>query len=672
LASAALRRVLRGAKLPSVLLAAAAILAAAASAQIAVPKYQSPIEAPQPQAPTLPAPTPISTNGSVVEYPIARVNDRIIDNSDYERAAHDLIEEAQRTSESPSELEQRQKDLLRDMIDQQLLLSRGKELDVNADAELIRRLDDIRKTNHMDSMEDLEKAVREQGLSYEDFKSNIRNSIVSQEVVRDEVGRKLTLSGKQEQAYYDAHKQEFAQPEQVRLSEILIPTPDDATDAQIAQAQAKAEQVEAKLKAGAKFEDMAKQFSGGQTADKGGDLGEFKRGALAKVLEDQTFDLKQGQFTPPIRTKQGFVVLQVTEHNAAGIPPLSAVDEQVQEAVYAEEMKPALRAYLTDLREKAFIWIEGGFVDTGATSRETKAVFVGATPPPVKKKHEQKARLDNKPTTYTPDTLAPAATPAVGAGTATAAGTATTTAGTAAVPSPATHGTANTRVSSAAKPAASTSTKALNVSASGKRKKIKREKIRYGQAPRNSLPAGTEETLTAGADQGPGATSSVLPTPGAAISAYTETASADEDPLAAKPVVEGKTRYSSRAPVEKVKTKAVKIQQKALTTPSPLTAEEKATQQLQRAPLESGPDTKKKKRAKDAPKERLQAQPPAPPKPKPAETPIPPKSVRDNGEPEVTPPANPSTLPPATAPAPGAPVDTTPSTPANPAPVPPQ
>jgi peptidyl-prolyl cis-trans isomerase SurA len=663
LASAAVRRVLRGAKLPSVLLAAAAMLTAAASAQIAVPRYQSPIEAPQPQAPTLPGPAPISTNGSVVEYPIARVNDRIIDNSDYERAAHDLVDEAQRTSESPAELEQRQKDLLRDMIDQQLLLSRGKELDVNADAEVIRRLDEIRKTNHMDTMEDLEKAVREQGISYEDFKSNIRNSIVSQEVVRDEVGRKLALNGKQEQAYYDAHKQDFAQPEQVRLSEILIPTPDDATDAQIAQAQAKAEEVEAKLKAGAKFEDTAKQYSGGQTADKGGDLGEFKRGTLAKVLEDQTFDLKQGQFTAPIRTKQGFVVLQVTEHNAAGVPPLSAVDELVQEAVYAEEMKPALRTYLTDLREKAFIWIESGFVDTGATPRETKAVFVGATPPPVKKKHAQKARLDNKPTTYTPSTLASAATPAATAGTA----------GTAAAPATSAPGTATAQVSSAARPAASTSAKTLKVSTSGKHKKIKREKIRYGQAPRNSLPAGAEETLTAGADQGPGATSSVLPTPGAAMSnTYNEATAVDQDPLAAKPVAEGKTRYSDRAPVEKAKVKAIKVEQKAMITPSPLTAEEKATQQLQRAPLEPGTDKKKKKRAKDAPKERLQDQPPAPATPKPAETPIPPKSVRDNGEPEVTPAANPSTLPSVTAPAPGAPVDTTPSTPANPTPMPPQ
>src|ERR1035441_4764262 len=99
---------------------------------------------------------------------------------------------------------------------------------------------------------------------------------------------------------------------------------------------------------------MAKQYSGGPNADAGGDLGEFKRGQLAKVLEEQTFSLQPGDSTAPIRTRQGFVVLKVTEHQAAGIQPLSAVDEQVQQAMYQTAIQPALRTYLTDLREKAY------------------------------------------------------------------------------------------------------------------------------------------------------------------------------------------------------------------------------------------------------------------------------------------------------------------------------
>ena len=123
-------------------------------------------------------------------------------------------------------------------------------------------------------------------------------------------------------------------PEQIRLSEILIPTAADANDAAVAQAKAKADDVEAKLKAGGKFDELAKTYSGGPLASEGGDLGLYKRGALGQVLEDATFSLKVGEWTAPIRTKQGFVILKVTDHQAAGIAPLKDVEQQVQEAMY--------------------------------------------------------------------------------------------------------------------------------------------------------------------------------------------------------------------------------------------------------------------------------------------------------------------------------------------------
>src|SRR6185312_12241920 len=340
------------------LLLAAALLTggAAVQAQISVPKYQGPAQAPAQQHIDLPKPQATTPDATVVEFPIARVNDQIIDNSDYQRALEQLNEEGQQAGASQADLDQRRKDLLRDLIDTQLLLSRGKELDINADSDVIRQLDEIRKEHHFDSMEALEKAVRASGISFEDFKAKIKNDIITRQVIRDEVARKLTLTQKDEQAYYDAHKQEFDQPEQVRLSEILVPTPDNATDAQVAQAQAKVDDIEAKLKAGAKFEDLAKQYSGGPNADTGGDLGAFKRGELGSpLLEDPAFALQEGQWTAPIRTRQGFLILEVTKHQQAGIPPLNAVEQQVQEAVYDQAMQPALRAYMTSLREKAFI-----------------------------------------------------------------------------------------------------------------------------------------------------------------------------------------------------------------------------------------------------------------------------------------------------------------------------
>jgi peptidyl-prolyl cis-trans isomerase SurA len=594
------------------------------------PRYQSPLSlpaSPQPQM-SLPVPAAITPNGAVVEDVIVHVNDQIISRSDLERAVQQLAQEAQQSTATPAEIADRQKNLLRDMIDQQLLLSRAKELSLNVDAEVVRRLDDIRKQNHMETMDDLEKAARAQGVSYEDFKAQIRNQLLTQQVVRDEVGRRLQMTQSQEQAYYEAHKQEFAQPEQIRLSEILISTAADANDAAVAQAQAKADQVAAKLKAGDKFEDLAKTYSGGQTAAQGGDLGMYKRGALAKVLEDQTFDLKAGESTAPIRTRQGFVILKVTEHAAAGIPPLKDVEQQVQEAMYSEQMQPALRAYLTKLREDSYVEIAQGYVDSGATSKQTKYLFTAYAPPVVKKKTvQQKQRFDRggRYSAVNKAAKTPAATPV--------AETGSTTATTGAPATPTTAGTT------------ATTGKTTTAKVGSKPKKIKREKIRFGQAPRNSLPAGPQETAVGG-DIGAGATSAAVPpagtiagagtapgaAPGTAIAPLegadmASTSTTNEDPLAPKPVDVKKTRFSDRAKTEKVvkaKAKATKAKEKALATPAPADSEEKATQQAQASPLGLNGDTTKKKKkvkVKGAPKERLQNKLPAPAAPPPEETP---------------------------------------------------
>ena len=97
--------------------------------------------------------------GHVVEESVAQVNDQIINTSDYNRAEAQLEQEGHQQGWTEQDLEDHKRDLLRDLIDQQLLLSRGKELDITGETELVRRLDEIRKQNHLDSMEDLEKAA---------------------------------------------------------------------------------------------------------------------------------------------------------------------------------------------------------------------------------------------------------------------------------------------------------------------------------------------------------------------------------------------------------------------------------------------------------------------------------------------------------------------------------
>ena len=624
------------------------------------PRYQSPIgtptpAAPQPQPAALPGAAAVTPNGVVVEDMIVRVNDQIISRSDLERSQQQLEQEMQQNNVPPAEAAESEKNLLRDMIDKQLMLSRAKELGLNADAEVVRRLDEIRKQYKLDTMEDLEKAARQQGISFEDFKANIRDGILEQQVVRDEVGRRLQMTQGQEQAYYDAHKQDFTQPEQIRLSEILIPTAADANDAAVAEAQAKANDVAAQIKAGAKFDELAKKVSGGPTAAQGGDLGQFKRGALAKVLEDQTFGLAAGQSTEPIRTRQGFVILKVTEHQAAGVQPLKDVEPQVQEAMYMEQLQPAMRTYLTKLREDAYIDIKPGFVDTGASPKQTKPIMTAYTAPvPKKKTVVEKQRFDRggRFSTAEPKSAGAAAPAAAGAATSSAAGSAVSS-----------TTVASAEIPTAPTPAATSSAKTVSstkATTSGKPKKIKREKVRYGQAPRNSLPSSPTDTLTdkglgLSAAEGPGGAAA----PGASMapgeSTTTFTASSDPDPLTPKVASTGKVRYSSRAKTEaatKAANKTAKAQDKAKATPVAETSEEKLAEKTQAAPLGLNGDTakkKKKEKSKDTPKERIQEKPKEPaapaPEPTPYRTPPPPTTPASAPPADAVPPAAPATAP---------------------------
>ena len=351
--------------------------------------------------------------GTTVEEIVARVNDQIITRSDYDRAMKELDDEARQKGASLQEISAAHKDLLRNLIDQQLWLSKGKELGVTGETELVNRLNAIRKQYNLETMEDLEKAAKEQGVSFEDFKANIRNGIITQEVMRQEVGKRVQFTPGEAERYFEAHKQEYARPESVTLAEILVSTgtpapsattpggvqPDDA--ATLAAAQTKANDIEARLHAGGDFSQLAKSFSDGPTAAEGGDLGQFHRGALAKVLEDQTFALKAGQYTEPIRTRQGFVILKVVEHIPGGVPAYKDVEQQVEENFYMARMEPAMRGYLTTMREQAFIETKPGYTDSGASAKQTKPIYSAYVPPaPKKKKKVERTRFRESTRNY--------------------------------------------------------------------------------------------------------------------------------------------------------------------------------------------------------------------------------------------------------------------------------
>jgi len=355
----------------------------AAPAVKPAPPAQTQPDAPaaKPAAPEQAKPAAAKTRGALIEDIIVRINGQIITRSEYKRNLDQLATELKQegiTADNDPRLREAEANLLRDMIDQQLLLQKASDLGLTGDVELVKKLDEVRKQMNLTTMEELAEAATKQGVSYEEFKQRLRNNILTQLVIQHEVGGKVQISNEDIQRYYQEHKSDYEVPEQVRLSEILIAA-DGSDPVKLDQAQQKAQQVLESLGKGTSFEEAAKQSSDGPTAKQGGDLGMFKRGTLARDLEDKVFAMQQGQVSDVIRTRQGFVILKVNEHILAGLQPQKQVERQIQEALYMKRLAPSLREYLTRLREQAFIDIKPGFVDTGASPLQTKPVMLKAS-----------------------------------------------------------------------------------------------------------------------------------------------------------------------------------------------------------------------------------------------------------------------------------------------------
>jgi peptidyl-prolyl cis-trans isomerase SurA len=352
-----------------------------------------------------PAPeTKIDPNsGRVVEEIIARVNNEIITQSEYEKAKVAAADEAKQDCQghcTPEQLqiaiEDRQKNALRDLIDQSLLVQRGKDMGLSVEPDVIKKLDQIRIQNNINSMEDLEKAVSASGVNWEDFKNNIRNGVLTQRVISSEVGSHITIGHDEIEKYYNEHKSEFVRPEQVALRSIEINTEKKSPE-EIVELKKKAEATLKRIKDGEDFGEMAKRFSDGSTAKQGGFLGVYKRGELSKELEDVVFKMRKNDITDVMDTKQGFLILQVLEHYDEGEQTLAKVEPEITDKLYTARMEPAMREYVKTLREQSYVVIKPGFQDmAGGGNSEIQEVSATAEASKKSKKAHKKYGLFGK------------------------------------------------------------------------------------------------------------------------------------------------------------------------------------------------------------------------------------------------------------------------------------
>ncbi|MGH9476298.1 MAG: peptidylprolyl isomerase [Terriglobales bacterium] len=359
--------------LASVLLAGA--LAAAQSSPKNNKKTKAAAKAASPTvAGAMAAAEPPPPHTTVVEQVVARVNDKIIDTTDYSDAWKELQQSLQQKAQdggkalTPDDLTSQKKGLLATMIDNQLLIQRAQDLGLSAETQTILQLDSVRKENHLATMEDLQKAVEAQGESYQDYEQSVRDGILINMVIEQDVAPRISAPTPQQiAAYYNLHKQQFVRPDEVRLSEIFIKT-EQQPAAEQKRLKDLADQVQQRAAKGEDFTKLAQRYSNAPTASNGGDIGFEKKDQLDANLAKVLFSLPLNGVTPVEKIPNGYLILQVTEVHHAGQETLLEAKQEISQDLYNQKLMPELKSYLDKLRQDAYITVAQGYMDTGASA----------------------------------------------------------------------------------------------------------------------------------------------------------------------------------------------------------------------------------------------------------------------------------------------------------------
>ena len=300
----------------------------------------------------------------VIDEVIAQVNDDVITLSMLKRETKERIDALKQSGmteqQANEEVTKRQAELIATLINEKLLLQRGKEMDLatEIEAEVNRRMLQIANDQGIPTIEKLIEAMRQSGLVYEDVRRTMRTEMMKQAVLQQDIDRKVYLgfSGEEVKKYFDSHPDKFRKPESIKLSEIYLSTvgKDDAA------VRTRALELIAQVRAGADFGAIAaanseREKSGKRTApeDKGS-VGEFDVPSLRDDLLKLLKDVKAGDVTEPIKLGDGYQIIRVDARTPASTTA-TFNDNRVREVMLGEVQGKERESYLQNLRNEAFI-----------------------------------------------------------------------------------------------------------------------------------------------------------------------------------------------------------------------------------------------------------------------------------------------------------------------------
>ena len=320
----------------------------------------------------------------VITQIAAKVNKDIILESEVKKAVEelksDLAQDQKLNRQEQQQIFDRQfPNILRDLIDKQLIIQQASDLGLDADLEVAKQLEQLRIQYNFPTLEALAAAMAQQGTSIDEVKDQLRYKSLRSQVMRREVTGKIVVTVEEMKAYYEAHKQEMEKPPGVALGIIAVSI-DGLSDAELEAKKTALAEALIKLKKGEDFGEIARKYSEDPTAPAGGDLGFVQRnedgtyGLATPEMEEAASKLAKGQITDILTNpvNHTLMILKVFERHNGGIIPFEIAQNEIYGELMDQRAEPRVRAYLTKLRAEGFVEVLIG-TDTGAATGPVRA-----------------------------------------------------------------------------------------------------------------------------------------------------------------------------------------------------------------------------------------------------------------------------------------------------------
>lgn len=308
---------------------------------------------------TILLPLNVNGNAEVIEKIYAVVNGEIITYSDLKNTETELTRVIQQQFASLTQeqltkkIEDMKKGLLEQMIEQKILLSAAKEKNYDVDAELEMIIKDIKKQYNMNSDDDLKQAIRSQGLDYDEWLKQLKDTSMQQRLIREEIGYKIKIDNSQIMEYYKKNINEFTKPLELSLDCIYLDKKQSVDPQALAD---KMRTIDSELAKG-NFEEVAKNYSQLQGTENNYFLGKFKQGELDPKLEEAAQKLKQGEFSPWIETDTGWYIIRLKERKEPEVLEYKMVRNDIENLLMGKEQEIKLKDYLEQLKKDSLIKI---------------------------------------------------------------------------------------------------------------------------------------------------------------------------------------------------------------------------------------------------------------------------------------------------------------------------